>query len=608
MATNSRHTFSGAVVAGLVAATAVTGWVPTAKADVATSSQLVAPYACPQSWPTLRVGPPSGAYDGNVSVLVGGNLYVVGAAAGAEGTVVSLGSASFARDVPGSYEVGVTTLGSQISPFPGSDMLAVGGVLTTGGGTHVDVGQGMGGDVVVAGAANSTDVDPHGGRVDSLITDATAPYLDLAGRLAPMSAGYAALPPTGDVSVTDDAITLKGDSASSTQVFNVDGATLGKGNGEDAVGRSLQLRDVPQDAIVVINLTGPVVDLDVDSVLAPDGAPVDPMTDGYFTELATHLLWNAPAAVAVDIGGAGELPGSLLVPTAPSTTTLSGLGTNGRVLVAGDLVHTGQGELHAFPFLGDPALGCAADLVHLTDLTLDVQLIDPDRVVDRSQFFDGQFECTLGGQDVTPVDNIWRLRAGGGPRVVSDQIPSGATCTVSEQLDFQPAQMRAWANPILSPDAVVVLKRQQLGFTITNRVKDAPTPSTPTSTPTPTPTATPTSTPTHSTPPPPPPPSSYTPAPAPSPTPTTTIVDPTNRPSPSATPSATPSAEPTATATSTDTSEPNVAEAPRTSGPAGPLTSTAPFTLRGAFVWGPMLMLSLLTLLLRVRRRPKRVH
>jgi hypothetical protein len=38
------------------------------------------------------------------------------------------------------------------------------------------------------------------------------------------------------------------------------------------------------------------------------------------------------------------------------------------------------------------------------------------------------------------------------------------------------------------------------------------------------------------------------------------------------------------------------------------MTTTAPFTLRGAFVWGPLLMLSLLTLLLRVRRRPRRMH
>jgi hypothetical protein len=38
------------------------------------------------------------------------------------------------------------------------------------------------------------------------------------------------------------------------------------------------------------------------------------------------------------------------------------------------------------------------------------------------------------------------------------------------------------------------------------------------------------------------------------------------------------------------------------------VTTTAPFTLRGAFVWGPVMMLSLLTLVLKVRRRPRRAH
>ena len=34
--------------------------------------------------------------------------------------------------------------------------------------------------------------------------------------------------------------------------------------------------------------------------------------------------------------------------------------------MAGDLVHTGAGELHSYPFLPDPDLGCTADPVHLT--------------------------------------------------------------------------------------------------------------------------------------------------------------------------------------------------------------------------------------------------
>ncbi len=537
-------------------------------------------------------------------MLVGGNLLVAGAAAGAEGTVVALGDAMFAREAPGSYAVGVTALGSQVPPHPGSDMLAVGGNLATGAGTHVDVGQSLGGDVVVGGSqAEGTDLNAHGGRVDTGIANAVAPYLELAGQLGPKSVAYASIPATGSVEVTHDAITMIGDGSSDTQVFNVDGADLAA---HGPRGHSLQLLDVPPDATVIVNLAGPTADLEVDTLLTPDGLPVDPRTDPYFTSLATNLLWNAPFATTVDIGGLAQLPGSLLVPGAASTTTLGGLGTNGRILVGGNLVHTGEGELHAYPFLPDLQLRCAPDPVHTTTLSLDIELVDPDNVVEPDQFFEGDFECAVGGVDVTPADNRWKLRASGGMRVLSDQIQAGAVCTVRERLDFLPAPLYAWAEPVVQPEVVVVAKRENLGFTITNRVKDAAGPPTQTSgpnpdpEPTPTPTATPT--PTESVPEPPAPPT-----PSSSPTPSSN-VEPTNRPelpgSPSASPSASATTSPTAT---TDAEEPN-ADSPRDDGPAGPFTTTAPFTLRGAFVWGPMLLLSVLTLLVRVRRRPARLH
>jgi len=565
-----------------------------------TDAAFVAPQACPPSWPALRLAPHSDNYDGNVSVLVGGSLRVAGAAAGAEGTVVALGDAVLARDVPGSYQVGATALGSQVTPFAGSDMLVVGGNLSGGLGTHIDVGQGLGGDVVVGGAeAEGTDIDAHGGTVDPGIAGATAPYLDLAGQLAPKSAAYAALPSTGGVDVTEGAITMTGDGVSMTQVFDIDGARLGA---EGPLGRSLQLIGVPAGATVVVNLTGPAVDLDVDTLLSPDGSLVNPLTDPYFSDLATHLMWNAPTATTVDIGGLAQLPGSVLVPTVPSTTTLSVLGTNGRILVAGDLVHTGLGELHAYPFVPDPQLGCAADPVHLTTLSLDIELVDPDHIVDPDRYFEGKFVCSIGGVDVTPDDNTWKLRAAAAVRTLTDQIPSGATCTVTERLDAPPAPFRAWSAPTVQPDVVVVAKRQNLGFVITNKVKDLPPP-TLTADPSPTPTATPSDEPTTENSPEPPEPAS---TPTPSPTPAS-IVEPTNGPD-LPTPSALPT--PTDTVTSSPTAEasaPN-AEPPHADGPAGPLATTAPFTLRGAFVWGPMLMLSLLTLLLRVRRRPRRVH
>jgi hypothetical protein len=631
VATPCRHTFSGAVAACLIAAGAWLGGVPPAAA-VATTSASVAADTCPPSWPALHAGPP-GPFDGNVSVLVGGNLRVSGSAAGAEGTVVTEGDATFARDVPGAYQVGTTALGSQVTPYAGADMLVVGGSLTGAAGTHVDVGQGLGGDVVVGGAvAPDTDLDAHGGRLDPGVADATAPFAELAGQLAPKSAAFAALAPTGTVDVEDGAVTMAGDGVSAVQVFAVDGSTLGRwanagqdsGNGDqgrhagrdaaadggELLGRSLQLVGVPDGATVVVNLTGPSVDLDIDSLLSADGQQVDPLTDPAFAGLATHLLWNAPNATSVDVGGLAQLPGSLLVPTAPSTTTLSGLGTNGRILVGGDLVHTGAGELHAYPFLPDPQLACAGDPVHLTTLTLDVVLVDPDKVVATDRYYEGRFSCDLDGMDVTPADNTWKLRAGAQPRPLSDQIPSGATCTVSERLEAPPAPFRSWADPTVAPDVVVVVKREQHGFVITNKVKDLPPTPEPTSNPTSSPGTTPTEAPTQAAPPPSPPPTSpsATPPPAPAtPTPSS-LPDPTNRPS--AVPSS-PSVVPTTAPV--PTSSPSAgADAPEAGGhghgPAGPLTTTAPFTLRGAFVWGPLLMLSVLTLLLKVRRRPRRLH
>jgi hypothetical protein len=564
-----------------------------------------------------------------VSVLVGGSLSVSGAAAGAEGTVVALGDANFSRDVPGSYEVGVTALGSQVTPYAGSDMLVVGGSLTGGLGTHVDVGQALGGDVVVGGAvAPGTDLDAHGGRLDAGVADATAPWVDLAGQLAGKSAAYAALASTGTVDVTGNAVTMAGDGVSNPQVFTVDGSTLGAGwdadrndrrddnhghdggrtpnrDGGGPFGRSLQLTGVPDGATVVVNLTGPAVDLDIDSLLTADGQPLDPQADPAFAGLATRMLWNAPSATTVTVSGQAQLPGSLLVPTAPSTTTLSGQGTNGRILVAGDLVHTGLGELHAYPFLPDPQLACAGDPVHLTTLTLNVVVVDPDKVVDPERYFQGRYDCTLGGANVTPADNTWKLRAGAVPRVLSNQIPSGASCTVTERLEAPPAPFRSWADPAVAPDVVVVAKREQKGFVITNKVKELP----PAPTETPTPTENPMpgdEAPTQAAPPA-PLPVVDTPTATPTPTPSS-LPEPTNRPTLPSSPSAVPTEEPVPSTTPTADSDAPEAGGHDNRGPAGPLATTAPFTLRGAFVWGPLLMLSLLTLLLRVKRRPRRQH
>ncbi len=589
MVTPCRHAFSGLSVVALLAATVAIGGFPGASARAEPHSTFAASDACPPGWPPLHLGPPVDTFDGNVSVLAGGNLRVSGDATEAEGLVVALGDATFAREVPGTYEVGVVSFGSQVSPHANSDMLVVGGTLSGDPATHVDVGKGLGGDVVVQGpVAEGTDIDAHGGDVDADVPDAIKSYKDLPDAIAAKSAAYAELLPTGTVEVSDTALTLTGDGVSDPQVFSMDGASMG------GVARSLQLLGVPDGAAVIVNLTGPVVDFDLDVLLSPEGAVVDPFADPYFPALSTHLLWNAVAATTVDIGGLVQLPGSLLVPTRPSTTTLSVAGTNGRVLVAGDLVHTGvSSQMHSYPFLPDHDLGCAPVAARVSTLTVSTELVDPRGVVPADRVFEGRFECRLEGDDVTPADNTWRARADGSAVVLSDQLPVGAVCTLTEDLDAPPGLGHFWADPEIEPGRLVVTKREARGFTVTNRVR-APPPDRPEVDPTPTstPSATPTSSPTQL----------PTPTPTTTPVPTSTpITEPTNVPELPA-PTTAPGTEP-----DEPSSTPNAGPGsdPPGTGP-GPVTTTAPFTLRGAFVWGPLLMLSLLTLLLRVRRRPAR--
>ncbi|GAB3247687.1 hypothetical protein GCM10027448_10580 [Nocardioides dilutus] len=550
------------------------------------------------------MGPPGDAFDGNVSVLVGGNLSVAGSAAGAEGIVLAAGNATFARDEPGPYRVGVTEIGSQVPPHADSDMLVVGGSLTATSSTPLEVAPGLNGDAVVGGLVTDGTVVAQGvGTLDQGVVDALAPYGELLAGLGAKSGAYAGLPVTGTVEITGQAVTLIGDGVSDPQVFAVDGTALGApGQGP---GRSLQLLGVPEGAAAVVNLTGPAVDLDLDSVLGPEGATVDPTVDPYFADLATHLLWNVPSAATVDVGGVGQLPGSLLVGSAPSVTVITGA-TNGRVYVAGDLVHTGSGSMHSYPFLPDPGMTCGPDLPHLGALTLDVVLKDPANLVDKERFFRGTFACFLDGADVTPGDGTWQFRAQADDRVLSDQVPVGALCFVAEQLEVPPAPGWAWAKPDIAPAKVKIAKRDPQGFTVTNSIQPVKTPPEPEEEPTPTPAPTPTPTPS---PEPTSPEPQDPPTTLPDPEPTSPTEEPTVVPEEEPLPSLPPAPDPVVPTSEPDDDPVDTAAAPPapSDGP-GPLTTTAPYTLRGAFVWGPLLLLSVVALRMRYPWRRKRRH
>src|SRR3954471_19059592 len=110
----SRHTLSGVIGVTVLVATVSLVRVTDASAQPEPHASFAAADACPAGWPVLSAGPPEDHFDANVSVLVGGNLTVTGDAAAAEGLVVALGDATVARPTPGTYEVGVASLGSQV--------------------------------------------------------------------------------------------------------------------------------------------------------------------------------------------------------------------------------------------------------------------------------------------------------------------------------------------------------------------------------------------------------------------------------------------------------------------------------------------------------------
>ncbi len=186
---------------------------------------------------------------------------------------------------------------------------------------------------------------------------------------------------------------------------------------------------------------------------SPDGLPVNPLTDPYFASLATHLLWNAPSATTVDIGGLAQLPGLAAGPRPPRAPPRSPASapTAGSWWPATWCTPV---QASCTPTRSSPTRSSAAlaDPVHLTSLSLDIVLVDPDDVVDPDRFFEGRFECALGGVDVTPADNTWKMRAGAPARVLSDQIPAGAACTVTRAARLaRPRRSGSGPSPRSSP-------------------------------------------------------------------------------------------------------------------------------------------------------------
>ncbi|MBO9624926.1 MAG: choice-of-anchor A family protein [Microbacterium sp.] len=358
-------------LAALGSVMAVIGGLLLAAAPATAASTEVAPMTLKACTPTAGVGSvhhlnPSKPQpvDENVNVYVGGD-FTRAVGAELEGKLVVNGNAVLAGNAR--YDMGYVGGGSGIIPVEGADMVAVGGSITINGTSVMSVGSRTAADTlplagnVKAGGAitplNRVEVLPGGtvtanlGRntalgspLDAWPDDNFSVLRDFATRNATGTAGTAA--------VVGGELVLTGDPSATRHLIEIPGSLL--------TGQSLALRLVNIDPtdIVVVKVTGPAADLRISDLFT--GVSVTPVLMGAaeFGQRASRMLWEFPDATAVTFGGA-QPPGSVLVPTAGSTTTVVGAGTNGRVWVAGDLTQNAAGgEFHAFPFLGDDDSTC----------------------------------------------------------------------------------------------------------------------------------------------------------------------------------------------------------------------------------------------------------
>ncbi len=123
-------------------------------------------------------------------------------------------------------------------------------------------------------------------------------------------------------------------------------------------------------------------------------------------------MWNFPDTSDVVIGSMAQFPGSVLVANPASTTTVKLPGTNGRLWVAGNLVHDFLGgEFHAFPFLDDEVFGCdptpptvelVSPRVTQAACTTEGGMMDPEVVLPVSTKLDYSLEGKVAaGETVT---------------------------------------------------------------------------------------------------------------------------------------------------------------------------------------------------------------
>ncbi|MFD9688109.1 choice-of-anchor A family protein [Kitasatospora sp. NPDC059088] len=301
---------------------------------------------CPATWPPPNNGDFTGR-DATINVFTGGDYTVNGRAAEAEGKIVTLGNLTVDKNGGGVYNMGVVGVGSRVVPPDGSDFVTSGGnvdvrtgnsILIGGSDSH---GPAFGNLRHAGGVTGTVSIDPTGRSIQD--PNAAAPYQDVLTQIEEVSDCVGRATATGTVDVSSSQATFTGDGVSMKQVFNVTQNLASPSGGQ--IG--LVFTNIPAGATVVVNMLGdsPVINTYTGTGLAGDQT----------TDLRSKLLYNFPTATSAQINGSAQFQGAVMAGNPGSTTTLAQPGINGRVYLAGNLIHTGTGgyEIHSYPFDGD---------------------------------------------------------------------------------------------------------------------------------------------------------------------------------------------------------------------------------------------------------------
>ncbi|MER7769635.1 choice-of-anchor A family protein [Kitasatospora sp. NPDC096140] len=301
---------------------------------------------CPATWPAPNNGDFTGR-DSTINVFTGGDYTVNGRAAEAEGKIVALGNLTVEKDGGGVYNMGVVGVGSRVPPPDGSDFVTTGGNVDVRRGNRILIGgsdshgQAFGNLRHAGGVTGTVNIDPTGRSIQD--DDAAAPYRAVLTRIEETSDCVGRATATGTVDISSSTATFTGDGTSARQVFSVTRDLASPTGGQ--IG--LVFTGIPAGATVVVNMLGdsPVINTYTGTALPGDQT----------TEMRSKLMYNFPTATSARILGSAQFQGSVLAGNPAGTTTIAQAGMNGRVYLAGSLIHTGTGgyEIHSYPFDGD---------------------------------------------------------------------------------------------------------------------------------------------------------------------------------------------------------------------------------------------------------------